>query len=126
MATVTLNARRNLAAATGAGDDATHWGFYTALNGGDFIIGGENTDDTNPLAIGQNFYFDANSIVMTITASVANRLSEAGAIRLLNGLISGGLFLAAHSGDTGNTGANEITGNGIGRVQVTEAQFTVA
>ena len=126
MATLTLNTRKDFGATTVAGPDATHWGIYETENGADFLQGGENDVDTPALAIGDNFYMAANSIVITLAANIAERLSEAGARKYLRGLVENGVWLLPHSGDPGNTGVNKISGNGISRVEAPLSNWTVA
>ena len=109
-----------------AGPDATHWGMWDSENGGNFLQGGENNTNTPALVIGQIFRAPINMIVVTMLANVAARLSEAGARRYLSGMISAGVWMAVHSDDPGNTGANEIVTGGIGRVFVPLTGWAIA
>ena len=126
MATAKNNSDISFGSVTTGGQDATHWGLWTAPTAGVFIVGGTNSTNTPALASGQNFLVEDEDAIITVPASVSGRLSEAGARKILAGLVSGTTYMSMHSSDPGNTGANEISGDGISRVSVDSTAWTIA
>ena len=126
MATLQNNGAIDFNPTSVVGPDATHWGFWDAQNGGNFLQGGPNNTDTPPLVIGQIFRVPISMIVITLLADAAARLSETGARRYLAGMVAAGVWVSVHSSDPGNTGADEITLGGIGRVFVSLTGWTTA
>ena len=110
---------------TARGADATHWGIWDALTGGNFLYGGVNTDDTAALELGDNFRFSAGMLEIEQVQSAAARITERGAQRAIRGMITGTLYVSAHSSNPGITGAGEITANGMTRVAISAAGWTV-
>ena len=90
-----------------AGDDATHYGFWTALAGGTFLGGKAITANVAALGAGERYRFPAT--MLEITANEGD-FNDAMANRALDGMIAGTLYISIHDSDPGTTGANEIAG----------------
>ena len=110
--------------------DATHWGLYTAETGGTYLYGGSIVGDPAALALGGNYTLAAGALDIYQDATDASRLSQAGARRILAGLIDAststtgaktGLtaFVGLHDADPEDDGSGEITGSdGVARESV--------
>ena len=126
MATAQNNNSISTPATTVAGRDSTHWGLWTSASSGSFLFGGAHANDPAALVIGQQWVIAANAFVVTLAASVASFLSEAGARKMLTGLMSGTVYVSHHSANPGNTGANEFSGSGYARVALAAGNVTIA
>lgn len=124
MASRRNNVEKLFPVATAAGHDTMYWGLWSARDGGNFLHGGPVQGDPDALDIGDRYRIPVNGITITVNASVAQRLSEAGAGELLEGLTAGTKYLSLHSADPGNTGANEFAGAAYARQQIDGAQWT--
>ena len=125
MADLTTNAIITFAAPPSAGEDATFLGFFASENGTDFLFAVPITGNPDALALGEFYQVPIGDLDLTQAAtSNANiKLGEAGARRMLTGLITGGGWAAVFDGDPGTTGANEI--GAIDRVQQAVTIFAV-
>ena len=125
MATARNNvAVSSIAAPTGAvGDDATIVSFWTTETGGSYLDDGTISTNPDALALGDTYSIAINAI--TFTQNPTGNETEAMAMRKLTGAVSGGLWLQFHTGDPGNNGTSNAIGE-LGRVQVTQAQWTIA
>ena len=130
MATATTNAEVAWqgAPAGAVGQTAAWVGIWSALTGGTFYAGVQVTNSPSALALGEVYYIAAGGLVITQTA--ASQEAEVSAQRALRGRLGGvtgaveTLYYAIHTGDTGNTGANELTQ--LARVAVQGNAFTYA
>ena len=105
--------------------DSVGWGLWNAATGGDFLFGGAHTNDPAPLAQYAGWRIEPLMLIVTFAASPTVGISEEGAEKALNGLFSGTVYVSHHSAAPGNTGANEISGNGYGRVALALADVTI-
>ena len=94
--------------ATQIGDDATHFGIFGSENGSDFLQGGALSTDTPPLALNQNYIFDARSLVITMGSSASTRTSDLAAQLYLAGLVVNGGWVGLFDGDPEDRGLNEL------------------
>ena len=121
-AIMTYNAVGNFPVATADGQDMTYYGIWTAEAGGNFLGGKVLSNDPAALVTGQRWQFAAGQIVITMpdgdgTPAFAEFLLQLAATQTL--------WLSAHSDDPGSTGANEMAGNGYGRIALTPASWVV-
>ena len=116
-----VNTAAVLFAAGNAGDDTTHVGLWTALTGGTFLGAQAITADTAALQAGERFRLPASAVVITFPEG---DFRPAMAVRGVNGIIAGTLYLSLHSADPGTTGANQIAGTA--RQAIALADWTVS
>ena len=65
------------------------------------------------------------SNAITFTQNPTGNETEAMAMRKLTGAVAGGLWVQFHTGDPGANGTSNAISE-LGRVQVTQAQWTIA
>ena len=125
MATARNNtAVSSIAAPSGAvGDDSTIVSFWTTETGGDYLDDGTISTNPDALALGDTYSIAVNAI--TFTQNPTGNETEAMAMRKLTGAVSGGLWVQFHTGDPGANGTSNAISE-LGRVQVTQAQWTIA
>ena len=112
------------AAPSGAvGEDAMYIGVWDTLTGGAFRFGVQISNDPDALALGEVYYIAASGLA--ITQTVATNEAEASAQDALRGRLGGigpvNRFYAIHTGNPGNTGANE---GSLARVSLAHSGFT--
>ena len=125
MATARNNtAVSSIAAPSGAvGDDSTIVSFWTTETGGDYLDDGTISTNPDALALGDTYSIAVNAI--TFTQNPTGNETEAMAMRKLTGAVAGGLWVQFHTGDPGANGTSNAISE-LGRVQVTQAQWTIA
>ena len=93
----------------------THYGFFTAANGGGTWLGGEAVE------AGTEYRFAPGQLVLQVPAG---ELNEAMAQRAVRGMIDGNIYPTLFSGDPGANGAaNRIAG---AHVAMPAANWTVS
>ena len=124
-ATMTYNAAAQFPAAQTAGDDMTHYGVWSAANGGTFYgpTAGTLSNDPAALAVGERWQVASGQVVLTfgdggMTAAWAKAKADLMAAETL--------YLSAHTGAPGATGADEATYTGYARVELTPANWATA
>ena len=101
------NAAEILFPAGTSGDDATHYGFWTALNGGTFFGGKAITSNVAALSAGDRYRFPAGTVRIV---AEDGEFTDAMAERMLDGAIAGTIYVSLHDAAPGDTGVNEIAG----------------
>ena len=105
----------------------TFLGAWSSMTVGDFLghsgitIVDQNGDPVSAVQANADIQFPANTFTATIPAG---ELTVAGALRAVQGVFLGSVFMSLHSSDPGQTGANEITTQGIVRVQLPASGVT--
>lgn len=109
--------------ATSAGIDVTHWGMWSAQNGGSFLGGGALTNDPDPIEVGKRYQIPAAAAVVTFPRGQA---TDQMAVRQATGAASPAIYYSLHTGAPGQNGANEINPAWYSRVPVLAAGQTIA
>lgn len=104
--------------------EVDHVGLWTAATGGTFLGGGDLTTAVTPGA-GDDVRFAVGDLDIVLTTA---GISTMGEIRALQGYVgsTGSVYVSLHSGDPGETGANEINGNAYARVAVAVSDLTIS
>lgn len=108
------------AAPSGAvGETMSHIGFWDAATSGNFLWGASITGSPGALALGDVLYIAGDGL--TLTQATATGETGTSAVNAIKGRIGDGVWLAAHDGNPGLTGASPMT---LTRVALTESSFT--
>ena len=92
------------------GEDATHFGVWTARDGGTFITGDVVGGNPAALELGDKYEFESGALVVTVP--MGDDFSAAGAEWVLQGKFlsaNSDTWVSVHDGDPLLTGANEMT-----------------
>ena len=110
--------------------DAHSFGLWTQASGGTFLRGVALTSDPAALGANERYRFNAGALEVTVTDNdaLSRRMVRAAVGSSGDGangaLTNGTVYVSLHSAAPGTTGANELSGSGYARVQVTA--WTVA
>ena len=124
-ATMTYNAAAQFPAAQTAGDDMTHYGLWSTESGGTFYgpESGAVSNDPDALDVGDRWQIAAGEIVLTFSNG---DMGAAWAKKNADLMAAETLYLSAHTGAPGSTGANEATHTGYARIALTPANWVTA
>lgn len=100
--------------------DATHVGLWTHSTGGTFLGGDSISNNPAPLALGEAYRLASGVLQITVPDG---EFTSAMSTRMVQGAISGTLYVSVHNGDPGSNGANAISG--ITRVSIVVADWTI-
>lgn len=104
-----------------AGDDATEFGFWSALTGGTFYGSTAILNNPRALAATEAYQFAAGSLRLRFPRG---RFQEAYALRVAAAAIAETMYVSVHSAAAGNTGANEIAGTA--RIPMAALNMTIS
>ena len=129
MATATNDNQIQSTQPTGSWGAITHLSIHKATTGGATYVGFTALDTARTPAIGQRIQFAAGAIDVVINdQGTGGEFGAYGAEKALEGIFdSGTLRIGLHTAAPGTAGtANEVAGNGYGRIDVGNADWTVS
>ena len=101
----------------------SYLGFHDAATGTANFIGSSALDTSRATSIGADVEIPAGDFTVT---QPNGEYTDYGAERALNGALgNGSIWVSAHTGDPGTTGANEVSGNAYARVEVAVSDLTI-
>ena len=116
---------RSVAAPAGAvGDDCTIVTLWDAESGGNFLREIAITGNPSPLALGQSYEIEAETLIIRQPVSADGKESEEMARRAVRGRVAGGVWVQYHTGSPGSDRDQNVITE-LGRTYVAEANFTV-
>ena len=92
-----------------------------------FLLKGQ-INPSRDVQSGDSVFFDAGQLTLTIAdpAGSSNLFSNLSKGKMLDSIVASGsaVYLSLHSGDPGDTGANELSGNGYLRQSVASGAWS--